>query len=344
MVTSVLERESVLVDDLNRRWFIGAAGIAALGIAGCETTAPAPAAPAAGAGFPVRVDGKFGPTEIKSPPQRVVAIGLGPDAAAAVGLGVLPIAASKDTSIPGGVPPWLSTALAGRPMELITTSPAMPFEQIAALRPDLIIATTAYSLAQDHDRLSQIAPVLAYTTGPNVDRWQDTTVRVGEVLGRADDARKQVADTEARIAAAAKAHPGLAGKTFTFGPVLPDGSVYTTRSATDLSAVFLQQLGLTLAPRAAALPESTTRGKALVSKELLDVIDADVVILAYLSADPAARTRFESDPLFQRIPAVQRGSYVALDAASAIAMAFPSVLALNYALDHVVEQVAKVVR
>ncbi|OLT11236.1 hypothetical protein BJF78_27400 [Pseudonocardia sp. CNS-139] len=328
---------------MNRRRFLGAAGIAALGLAGCAPAVTVPA-PAPAAGFPVQVDGAFGPTVVPAAPERVVALGYGPDAATVLGLGVLPVAATRDTSLPDGVPPWVATALAGRPLELLDAADGLPFERIAALRPDLIVATTAYSLAQDHEQLARIAPVLAYTTGPNTDRWQDTTTRVGQVLGHPDEAVQRVHDVEARIAAARAAHPALAGRTFTFGPVTPDGTIYTTNSTADLSAVFLQQLGLVLSPKATALPESRTRGKAVVSPELLDVLDADLLILTFTSSDPALRTRVESDPLFRRLPAVQRGSYVALDLPSALAMAFPSVLSLEYALDQVVGRLADAVR
>ncbi|MCE7010853.1 hypothetical protein LWC34_49830 [Kibdelosporangium philippinense] len=107
-----------LVADVNRRWFIGVAGGTALGLAGCGTgesrpdSAPAP-------GFPVQVDGKFGPTVLNGPPQRVVALGLGPDASALLALGVVPVAMAADSTLPGGIPPWVRDALQGRQVELL---------------------------------------------------------------------------------------------------------------------------------------------------------------------------------------------------------------------------------
>lgn len=56
-------------------------------------------------------------------------------------LGTLPIAAPRDASISGGTAPWVAAALAGRPMVLLDTTEGLPFERIAALRPDLIVAT-----------------------------------------------------------------------------------------------------------------------------------------------------------------------------------------------------------
>ncbi|ALL79339.1 hypothetical protein AD006_29000 (plasmid) [Pseudonocardia sp. EC080610-09] len=72
--------------------------------------------------------------------------------------------------------------------------------------------------------------------------------------------------------------------------------------------------------------------------ESLATLDADVLILTFNS--PEARTRLEADEMFQRIPAVQRGSYVALDLTTAIAIGFPSALSIPYALDQSLPQIA----
>ena len=346
MTTQVLERAGrELVDDLNRRRFLGTAGAAVLGVglAGCSTGAAPAAAPSA-AGFPVTVQGKFGPTVVPAPPRRVVTLGFGPDEDTVLGLGVVPVATTTNTALPDGIAPWAAAAPGGAQVERLDAKLATPFERIAALKPDLIVATTSYSLERDHEQLARIAPVLAYATGPNTDRWQDTTTRIGQVLGRDAESARLVADVQGRIARARTDHPQLAGRTFTFGPVTPDGTVYTTNSADDLSARFLQQLGLVLSPRVRSLPASSTRGKAVVSPENLDVLDADLMILTYTSDDPGLRSRLETRPLFARLPAVRRGSYVALDIAPALAMAFPSALSLGYALDHVVNDLAAAVR
>ena len=83
-MTAVLERSDTrVVDDLDRRRFLEAAGVAALGIglAGCAGPAPAAGSgPATAAGFPVTVQGRFGPTMVPAPPRRVLALGYGPDA------------------------------------------------------------------------------------------------------------------------------------------------------------------------------------------------------------------------------------------------------------------------
>lgn len=200
----MLLRERVgleIVDDLNRRRFLTAAGAAAVGLgpAGCGSgpTGDAASGPSA-AGFPVTVQGTFGPTVVPAPPKRVLTLGNGPDADTVRALGVRPVAMNRRTSFPDGFPPWPPVAPGEPPIELIDTTDGLPFERIAALAPDLIVATTQYSLDRDHDRLARIAPVLAYTSGPSIDQWPDSTVRIGEVLGRRPQAERLVMDGRGR--------------------------------------------------------------------------------------------------------------------------------------------------
>ncbi|MFF0147821.1 TroA family protein [Amycolatopsis sulphurea] len=86
------------------------------------------------------------------------------------------------------------------------------------------------------------------------------------------------------------------------------------------------------------MPPSSTPGRAQISPEQLGLLDADVLIISYDSA--ASRTAFEANPLFKTLSAVQRGAYVPLEQDVAIAMAFPSVLSIPYALDAVAPKLA----
>ena len=134
------------------------------------------------------------------------------------------------------------------------------------------------------------------------------------------------------------AHPEFAGKTFTFGPVYGNGQIYTISGTSDPSAGFFGQLGMKLSPTVTTLPPTSTPNRALISPEQLQLLDADVVILSYDT--PRTRATFEANPLFASLPAVKRGSYVGLDLGTAVALAFPSVLSIPYALDAVVPKLA----
>ncbi|ODU03096.1 MAG: hypothetical protein ABS81_15395 [Pseudonocardia sp. SCN 72-86] len=277
----------------------------------------------------------MGPVTIAKAPERVVCVGQFRDIDAAVGLGVVPLAAPDLSSfIPGGLSPWVKTALAGAAApQLFDTTDSLPFEQIAAQRPDLILGADLSSMEDDYPNLSRIAPTISPATGYNKDPWQVTTTRIGAALGRPDKATELVAGAEARIASAKAANPGFAGRTFTFGPVQPDGTVATINNEADSSAAFFAQLGMQLAPQVRSLPPAGIPNRSTISAEQLNLLDADVLILTYTA--PEARQRIEASELFTRIPAVQRGSYVALDLPAALALAFPSALSIGYGLDQV---------
>lgn len=327
-----------------RLFHVAGAGVAGAVLAACGRAGGTDRPGTPEAGFPVTVEGAEGPTTLDAPPSRVVSVGLYRDTDAAVALGVVPLATPDlAPQAPGGTTPWLRDALGPRPAPaLLSTSGGLPFERIAALRPDLVLATDHSALAADHGTLSGIAPTLSSASGYNRDTWQVTTNRVGAVLGRPQQAADVVAQVEGAVRAAREQNPGFAGRTFTIGPVQADGTINTINSQADASARFLSQLGLRLAPGVAELPPGRFPGRAVVSPERMDLIDADVLVLTYTS--PVARTRLEADPLFRRIPAVRRGAYVPLDLTTAISMAFPSALSIPYALRRSVPRVAGALR
>ena len=243
----------------------------------------------------------------------------------------------------GGRHPWTAQALRDRSVEIIKTTDDIPLEQIAALEPDLIVATTYYGLERFRGRLEQIAPVVGPGTTADEETWQETTTRVGEAVGQAEKARQLVAGVDAKPAAVRAAHPDWTGRTFTFGPVIPGQQLYTVSATDDPSAALLTQLGLTLAPAVTALPESDIPGRATVSMENLGVLDADVLMLVHFGGD-GPRTEFERSPVFRQIPAVRRGHYLAVDPDVALALAFPSVLNIPYSVDRIVPQLENALR
>ena len=179
--------------------------------------------------------------------------------------------------------------------------------------------------------------MLGPSTTADEENWQETTTRVGEAVGRVDEARRLVEDTDALLTSVRDAHPAWVGRTFTFGPVVPGQQLYTVSSTAYPSAALLTQLGLVLAPAVTALPKSETPGRANVSLENLGVLDADVLMLVHFGGD-GPRTEFERAPLFQQVPAVRRGSYVAVEPSVALGLAFPSVLNIPYSVERVTPQ------
>lgn len=323
---------------LTRRGFITVAAGLALG--GCRSEGAADSAPSGS--FSVTVEGKFGRTTLTERPRRVITLGYGQDTDAAVALGVIPVAMPRGSSTPGGIQPWVRPLLGDTRPELLQLSQTVPFEKVAALRPDLFLAVGDYHLESSYASLTEIAPVLGYVSGPNLDPWPETTRRAGLVLGKETQAARVISDTERKIAEA-RAGAALDGRTFTCSSVGGGGGqVYTKNSADDVLALSLAQFGLKLSPKVTALSSTTTAGIAGVGPEQLDLLDADLLLISY-DSDEQRRT-FEATPLFSRLPSVRRGSYVALDKAEAQALAFPSALATAYTAGHIVPKLAAAAR
>jgi iron complex transport system substrate-binding protein len=261
-------------------------------------------------------------------PVRVVALDF-PSADAAIALGVVPVAMADITYVEGGIQAWTREALGGRQPELLDIDAGIPLEKIAALRPDVILATNTVGLAESRDELERIAPVVAGREG--IDPWQDVTTRIGRALGREERARELVADVEAQIAGARR----FEGRTISFFNFW-EGSPWVINSESDFSIRFLSELGFEVPPAVAALKGE--EGRAKVSLERLGVIEADVIMGT--SPTPDALDAFARGRLFRRLD----GAWLSLDIGPATSMAFPSVLSIPYALEELVPRLEEAVR
>src|SRR5690606_32626896 len=82
--------------------------------------------------------------------------------------------------------------LGGEEPALINTDDGVPAEEIAALEPDLILAVQSGIEENEYERLSAVAPTVAYLDRPWMTPWQDEALTVGRALGREDDAQQVV--------------------------------------------------------------------------------------------------------------------------------------------------------
>ncbi|TCK26221.1 ABC transporter substrate-binding protein [Pseudonocardia endophytica] len=307
--------------------------VAACGSSGSEQ---AGATGAAGA-FPVTVDGKLGPATIPAKPLRVVAMSW-TDADVALGMGVTPVGMASVSTADGGIEPWTKAVLGTAPApELFDVTRADPIETVAALKPDVILATKDYNLEQSYADLSRIAPVVGYRNAPNADTWQDTTTRIGTALGVPDAAKRSIDDANAAVAAARGQHPEFADRTFGLlvGPS-PDG-VYAVNSVDDASAGLLSGLGLTLTPTIAGTPASGIPGRTKLSYEQLTLAQADVLLA---TGPPSGLARLKATPSFTALPVVARGGYVPLDAATAQSIAFPSPISIRWGIGTIAPKIS----
>lgn len=319
----------------------------AVPLAGCGSDSGSGADRAGGRGagsagaFPVSVAGKFGTATIPAAPRRVVAMSW-TDADFALALGSTPVGMSKDpTAADGGIQPWTRARLDGTTPTLFVNQTGDPVEKIAALHPDLILATRDYHLDESYRTLSKLAPVVSYPTAPNYDTWQAAFARSAKALGRSAEARRIIAATEAKVTATGRAHRELAGATYTYAISPTSSSVYTTNSEQDVSVRLLDGLGLRLAPAVTKLKTSEIPGRAEISLEQAAVLDADVLIVA---GPPAAARQFTDNPIVRRLSVARRGAVVPLPFTRAVALAFPSPVSIDWAMDNVVPDLAAAAR
>lgn len=161
----------------------------------------------------VTVKHVFGETKIPAPPTRVVSAGLtGQDDLLAVG--VVPIAVTDWFGAePFGVWPWAQPKLGGAQPVVLNLAEGVPVDQIASLRPDLIIATNAGLDRETYNRLTAVAPTIAQS-GQDAffEPWKDQAGAIGAAVFKHDEMQALITSVDERFAAVAKNNAQFAGK------------------------------------------------------------------------------------------------------------------------------------
>ncbi len=162
----------------------------------------------------VTVKHAFGETKIPSPPKRVVSAGL-TEADDLLAVGVVPIAVTDwFGGEPFGVWPWAQAKLGGAQPVVLNLADGIPVEQIASLRPDLIVATNAGLDKDTYTKLTAIAPTIAQS-GQDAffEPWKDQASVIGQAVFKHDDMQSLIAAVDEKFAAVGTNTPQFAGKT-----------------------------------------------------------------------------------------------------------------------------------
>ena len=274
----------------------------------------------------------FGETKIPAPPKRVVSAGF-TEQDDLLALGVVPIAVTDwFGGQPFGVWPWAQPKLGGAQPVVLNLNDGIQADQIASLKPDLIVATNA-GLDQDtYTKLSAIAPTIAQS-GPDAffEPWKDQATLIGQAVFKADDITKLIAAVGDKFASVGKNNPQFAGKkVLLLGGTFYEDSVRVTTPGwrTD----FLTEMGFTI-------PDT---GGGLVSREkMASVLDvADVLIWTTESDDEQAALL--ADPVVAKLQATvqRRNVFTGKDLAGAIA--FASTLSYPVVADQLPPLISKV--
>ncbi|OBK77339.1 ABC transporter substrate-binding protein [Mycobacterium sp. 1164985.4] len=199
---------------LNRRGFLtvsaGAALVAAGFTAGCGSDKPGTVARDGS----VTVRHVFGETKIPAPPKRVVSAGL-TEQDDLLALDVVPIAVTEwFGGEPFAVWPWARAKLGIAQPTVLSLADGIQVDQIAALKPDLIVATNAGLDADTYSRLSEIAPTVAQSGREAFfEPWKDQATTIGQAVFKHDEMQALIAGVGDKFIAVSEGNPGFAGRT-----------------------------------------------------------------------------------------------------------------------------------
>lgn len=297
--------------------------------------------------FPVTIDHMYGRTTITSEPTRIVTLGLS-DQDPLLALGVKPIAVSQwYGDYPSATWPWAQDELGdSKPVVLnkgVRDEANPPIEEIASLKPDLILSLYNGITKAQYDQLSRIAPTVVPTKefADFTITWQEATRVTGKALGRESDATALIAKVDADFSAAAAAHPNFQGKRVVVAERFEPGES-VVRSGNDIRARFFSQLGF-VTPTEVAGVKPDEYGEIKVSDELITDMSRDLLVWNIGDA-PEKRSEIERIPLYRTLPVVTAGKVLwVTDPLVSGAFSWGTVLSLPYALEKLLPQISETV-
>lgn len=303
-----------------------------------DTDAPAAGAAtpdAPGGAFPVTIEHALGTATVQAAPQRVVCLGWGAqDVLWTLGVDPVAVPTVDYGGLPDGTYPWWQGHFDPAVTSFLPGGDEVPFEAVAALAPDLVLAVYSGITATDYAALEQIAPTVAYAQSPWIGTWQEQASTIGRAVGREAEAQTAVEAVDQDLADRAAANPVLTGTTFAYVYFASTGvSVYLPG---DPRVDVLHGLGLLDAPGVTALAAGTEAFYTEVAKERVRDLDCDVLV-AY--GEPGAFDGLDlvaADPVYATMPAVARGSVAMITDEDLVAATSATVLNLPWQLDRVV--------
>ncbi|WP_319447443.1 MULTISPECIES: ABC transporter substrate-binding protein [unclassified Mycobacterium] len=317
-----------------RNFLILTAGAAAVA-AGCSSQKPG----AIASDGSVTVKHVFGETKIPGPPKRVVSAGFtGQDDLLA--LGVVPVAVTEwFGNEPFAVWPWAQAKLGGATPAVLNLYEGIQVDQIAALKPDLIVATNAGLDADTYAKLSAIAPTVAQS-GQDAffEPWKDQANTIGQAVFKHDDMDKLVAAVDDGFTQAGKNNASFNGKKI----VVVSATFFQDKA--DVTppgwrTEFLTQMGFAIPD---SINEFVKEGRAQIPRDkLASVLDAaDVVV--WTTEHDQEQAALVADPMFVGLKSTKtnRNVFTGKDLTGAIA--FSSVLSYPVVANQLPPMIAKV--
>lgn len=318
-----------------------AGALAACGSDDASGTDATAAGTAAGAttepdAFPVTLEHKYGETTFTAAPERVVVVGL-QEQDTLIDLGIVPVGVTYWFGEEDAINPWAEAALpeGAEPPTVLQATDGIPVEQVAALRPDLIIGEYSSMTEQEYEQLSQLAPVLAQS-GEYADYampWQEMALKIGQAVGQEEAITARIEEVEEQFAEAAADHPEFADATVAL--VTPYEGLFVY-GPDDPRARLLEDLGFDT--RTSTLfGDQASFGGSLSPERAADLENLDLTVWYDRTAEAGVADVYEGTDQFTE------GRFVNIsddDGAYYVAHSFTNTLALPYVLERYVPQLA----
>jgi iron complex transport system substrate-binding protein len=309
-----------MVEHWNRRRFLRAGAAAGLLVfaapAACSSHKSPPASGRGGG--PLTITHAFGETTIPQPPKRVVSAGFtGQDDLLA--LGIVPVAVTNwFGDQPFGVWPWAQPKLGSAKPVVLNLDNGIQVQQIAALKPDLIIATDA-GLDQDtYQKLAAIAPTLAQSDGDAFfEPWKDQAKAIGQAVYQSGQITSLINGVDKGFTAVADKYPQFKDKRVVLlqGRLHDDNVVATTGWRTE----FLTQMGLTIPESIAGLAADQER--AFIPRDKIKLVLGAADLLIWTTESDKDQADLLANPDVAELRS--RSVFTTKDQAGAIAYASP---------------------
>ncbi|SON59338.1 putative siderophore-binding lipoprotein YfiY [Mycobacterium simulans] len=315
--------------------FLQVAAAAGL-LAACSKPKPAPGTAGGGA---VTITHLFGQTVIKEPPKRVVSAGY-TEQDDLLALGVVPIAVTNwFGDQPFAVWPWAQPKLGTAQPVVLNLDNGIQIDQIAGLKPDLIVAINAGLDADTYQKLSAIAPTVAQSDGDAFfEPWKDQATAIGQAVFQADQMKSLIDAVDRKFADIGQRNPQWKGKkALLMQGQLWQGTVVATMAGwrTD----FLNQMGLVIAD--SIKPFGSDHRAVIPRDHIKAVLDsADVLIGTTESPEEQQALLAARGVAASRATAENRHIFTTKDQAGAIA--FSSVLSYPVVADQLPPLIAKI--
>jgi iron complex transport system substrate-binding protein len=291
----------------------------------------------------VTIKHAFGETKIPGPPKRVVSAGY-TDGDDLLAVGVVPVAVTNwFGDQPFGVWPWAQPKLGSAQPVVLDLSNGIQIDQIAALKPDLIVATNAGLDADTYAKLTAIAPTIAQS-GQDAffEPWKGQATTIGQAVFKDAEMSALISGIDDRFVKAGKDNTSFSGKKVFLvrgsfaGDLAGDGAQITPAGwRTD----FLTQMGFVIPD---GIADYMKGSEALVPRDKAASVLDEADVLIWTTESDAEQAALLADPTFAQLKATKTNHNVLTGKDLSGAIAFASVLSYGVVADQLPQQIAKV--